>query len=68
MIGKSYLREDLRTWKYLSFAGRLHKAVLPLQPYQEGFEADLNFNREAALAMALLVQRKAQHNPIRDIL
>jgi hypothetical protein len=31
IIGKEYLRQDLREWNYLSFAGRLHKAVIPLQ-------------------------------------
>lgn len=45
IIGKKYFREDMLTWKYLSFAGRMHKAVIPLQPYQENFEADLQRNR-----------------------
>ena len=38
IIGKKELRDDLRAWSYLSFAGRLHKAVIPLQSYAEGFE------------------------------
>lgn len=63
VIGQSYFREDLRTWKYLSFAGRLQKAVIPLQPYQEHFEEDVYYNRQAALAVALLLKRKASNAP-----
>ena len=45
VIGMRDLREDLYTWKYLSFAGRLHKPVLPLQQYQENFLRDMTKNR-----------------------
>lgn len=34
-IGKVELRADLQSWQRMSFAGRLHKAVVPLLPYQE---------------------------------
>jgi mitochondrial translocator assembly and maintenance protein 41 len=55
VIGQAPLREDLRTWKYLSFAGRLHKPVLPLRPLSEGLGEDLSRNREIAVAVALLL-------------
>jgi mitochondrial translocator assembly and maintenance protein 41 len=45
IVSQHHLRTDLNTWKYLSFAGRLQKAVLPLQPYTKGFEEDLRANR-----------------------
>ena len=45
IIGMRDLREDLYTWKYLSFAGRLHKPVIPLQQYQENFLRDMTKNR-----------------------
>jgi len=60
IVGMTALREDLRGWKYLSFAGRLHKAVIPLQPNSEGFDKDIKFNREAALSVALLLSKLNQ--------
>jgi len=32
IIGTADLREDLRTWKYLSFAGRLQKPIHQVLP------------------------------------
>ena len=58
------LREDLYTWKYLSFAGRLHKPVIPLQQYQENFLRDMTKNRQSALAVALLLIRRAKDYPL----
>lgn len=37
VIGIKDLREDLYSWKFLSFAGRLQKPIIPLQQYQEYF-------------------------------
>lgn len=45
VIGHLPLREDLRTWKYLSFAGRLQKPVFPLRPLAERLGEDMNRNR-----------------------
>jgi Phosphatidate cytidylyltransferase, mitochondrial len=45
VIGKSVFREDLRKWKYLSFAGRLHKPVLPIKPLSDGLGEDISHNR-----------------------
>lgn len=55
VIGNQALREDLQTWKYLSFAGRLHKPILPLRPLAEGLDDDIHRNRESAIAIALLL-------------
>lgn len=33
VIGQAAFREDLRKWRYLSFAGRLHKPVLQVKPF-----------------------------------
>jgi translocator assembly and maintenance protein 41 len=68
VIGKQQFREDMRNWKYLSFAGRMQKAVIPLQPYQENFAEDLQRNRESALAVALLLKKRAQDVHFGEIL
>lgn len=45
VVGQSVLREDLKTWKYLSLAGRLHKPVLPLRALSDGLGEDMSRNR-----------------------
>jgi hypothetical protein len=45
VIEKDTFRNDLRNWKYLSFAGRLHKPITFVKPIADGIEWDVQRNR-----------------------
>lgn len=59
VISRDDALDDLRNWRTLYLAGRLHKPVRWLQDPCGEWEEAVLFNRKAALAAALLLEPKA---------